>query len=223
MAPAAAAIGFSAIGGVLVSGAATSVASAVFMGAAVGAVIGAGTALVTGKDPLKGALMGAISGGATAGVGQAISGAATAAGTAATSGAGVAAPTLPAATSGMMPPVPPSVMAPSVAAPVAAAPTTAGSGSTGILSGVSNWINKNPMPAAIVAQGVGGAASGIAENRSADKELDALMERDRLNNSNQQINLSGMDLKTPLPSIGAFMDKPKWAMPTAGLKPAGSA
>jgi hypothetical protein len=212
---------FAAIGGSLVAGTATSVVGAVFMGAAVGAVIGAGTALVTGKDPLKGALMGAVTGGVSGGIGQALTAGATAGTT--TAGAGVKSGT-EAGIGGVGVPVSGSAglegaVGPSIpiggAGPSAPVAPTA---KTGLLSKAGNWINKNPMAAAIIAQGAGGAASGIAEERAQDKRLDALMERDRLHYASQEISgLSDLDLKTALPTIGKFTERPEWQMPQAGL------
>jgi hypothetical protein len=70
----------------------------------------------------------------------------------------------------------------------------------------------------MVAQGLGGAAKGMAESRSVDKEIDALMERDRLNLASKEISgLEEMDLKVVLPSVGTFMERPEWEMPEAGL------
>jgi hypothetical protein len=220
---------FAAIGGSLVAGTATSVVGAVFMGAAVGAVIGAGTALVTGKDPLKGALMGAVTGGVSGGIGQALTAGATAGTT--TAGAGVKSGTeagiggvgVPVSGSAGLegavgPSIPIGGAGPSAAVSTSGPAPVAPTAKTGLLSKAGNWINKNPMAAAIIAQGAGGAASGIAEERAQDKRLDALMERDRLHYASQEIGgLSNLDLKTALPTIGKFTERPEWQMPQAGL------
>jgi len=217
--PAALGVGFAAIG---MTAATAAVATAVVYGAVIGAAVGFATSLITGKDPLKGALTGAVVGGVSGGVAGAIGGAATAgtevagAGIAGTEGGigGVGAPA--AAQAGLEGSA--AVAGGSGVAPASGVAGSAPAAETGLLSGATNWINKNPMAAAMVSQGIGGVASGIAENRAADKELDALMKRDKLNYANQEISgLTAIELKTTLPSVGVFTEKPKWQMPDAGL------
>jgi len=226
MAPAAVGGGLFAAGLFTSAAAATAVVTAVYVGAAVGALIGAGTALVTGGDVLKGALKGAVIGGVSGGVTSALAGPAVAgtevagAGVAGTEGGigGVGAPMAEAGVGTAATGAATSGTGPAVAAPAATTPAAGGSGGGGLLSGATNWINKNPMAAAMVSQGIGGVASGIAENRAADKELDALMKRDKLNYANQEISgLTAIELKTTLPSVGVFAEKPKWQMPNSGL------
>ena len=229
MAPAAVGTGLFAAGLFTSAAAATAVVTAVYVGAVVGAVIGAGTALVTGGDVLKGALKGAVIGGVSGGVTSALSGPAVAGTQVAGAGvsgteAGIGGVGAPMAEAGVR-------TGPQVASGIggpagggissgagAAGGAGAGGGGGGLLSGATNWINQNPMAAAMVSQGIGGVASGISENKTANKQIDALMERDKLHYASQEISgLTAMELKTTLPSVGVFADKPKWQMPNAGL------
>ena len=199
--------------GVLALGkvAGTALVVSVLKFAAIGAVVGVATALVTGGDPRDAAIKGALAGAVTGGV-LGVAGAATA--TAGTTTAG-SLTTAPAALN----PMTPGIVA---QGQIAAAPTTAASlagGATqeaargGLLSKMGGWIEANPSQAAIVSQTLGGAAQGMQEARTSRKEIDALMERDRLNRESTQI--SGLTQSTVAPpsyKIDSFLDKPKWQL-----------
>jgi hypothetical protein len=60
----------------------------------------------------------------------------------------------------------------------------------------------------------------MLEGREREKELDFLMERDRLNREAEQISLAGMENDFRMPSVGEFTERPKWQMEDAGLLPA---
>ena len=227
MPPAAVGATFVAMGATAATGAAVAaVATTVYVSAAIGALTGAVTAIVTGGDVLDGALKGALVAGATGGImkgfGLAANGPAMAdagiSNTAATGGqvggADIAGLKMAEAGLSQVPTVGESV-APNLASN--AVQPTSGEG-TGFLSGTANWINKNPMPATMIAQTVGGAAKGMQDSRTAQKQIDAAMERDRLYIDSKKVRgLSGLDLKIALPSIGEFAEKPKWQPPKGGL------
>jgi hypothetical protein len=199
--------------------------------------MGAATSLLTKQDPLKGAIMGAVVGGVSGGVMQGLS---LAAGpSAGVGGAGVgAAPSVGSAgleaaaapaTEGMVDlttgtihgasqgvasgAVAGSPTGPAVILPVAANTTKQAVDATnrGLLSG---WMEKNPYMANITAQTLGGAAKGMLESRTSEKEIAALMERDKLNRDALKIKgLTEIDMKVALPSIAGFTEKPRWQMP----------
>lgn len=204
------------------------IATGILIGAAVGALIGGVTAALKGGDILKGALMGAVFGGITGGIGAGLGLATGLLGAGApAAGAGVSeAALIGVAETGI-----------AIPATTAAGPTIAGaggvipgpiSGGTGTLAGgagatsalskAAGWIGANPEVAKVGAAAIGGGAKGILEGQSKQKELDALMERDRLNREAKQIRgLTLVELKTVLPSIGKFTETPAWVMPEAGL------
>jgi len=230
MPPAVVAGGFAAVGATAIT---TSVVSAVYVGAAVGAIVGAATSAITGGDILEGALKGAIIGGVTGGVGEALSAPAqvgvnvakvgvdgvTGAEAGHMANAGIEAVSAGGTTGG----VGGGVGGGSGGSGGGSGGVGGGSGTTGgtgngFLSGAANWINNNPMPATLLAQTVGGAATSMADARSTEKQLEADMERDRLLIDSKKVSgLSNMDIKIALPTIGAFAEKPKWTAPSGGL------
>lgn len=211
------------------TGAAAAVVSATFVGAVVGAAIGAATSLMTGGNVLEGALkgagMGAVGGAVTGAVGAAVQGvgeAGLAASEAGVSGVGADVAATEAAivetgggaASGM-----------SGAAPVgSAAQVGAQTGQAvtpqankGLLSGVAKWAG-GENGAEVLGRTVAQGASSMLDARSQEKQLKAVMERDRLALEGSKISgLTTMDFKTALPTIGAFTDKPTWEMPNTGL------
>lgn len=243
MPPALIGAGFVAMGATAATGAAVAaVATAVYVGAAIGALAGAAVAIVTGGDVLEGAIKGAIIGGVTKGIGAGMGLAADAgttvarvgeagvtgaeAGQIAQAGLGYTAGGAPAAVSAAAPAVADvasqaGTVGGTVTSPTTLPtppPTTPPPSSGGFLSGATNWINQNPMPAALLAQTVGGAATGISESRSRGREIEAAMERDRLNILAGKVRgLNTVDLKVALPTISAFAERPKWTMPESGL------
>lgn len=240
MPPAAIGAVFVALGATAATGAAVAaIATAAYIGAAVGAVIGGITAAVKGQNILKGALMGGVTGfvsGAAFGALGAAVGPATA-GTVATEGAatgaveagavgtgeavvgGLESAELAASTGNAGSIIPASAeVGTSVAsaAPAAAAPPA----QEGLLSGAMKWINTNPGAASVIGQGLGGAAKAMFESRTKDKEIAALMERDQFDRNAKQITgLTDIQIKTPLPSIATFAERPGWVMPQTGLIP----
>jgi hypothetical protein len=88
---------------------------------------------------------------------------------------------------------------------------------SGLLPRLGNWIEANPSQAAIASQAIGGAASSMLSSREREKELDILMERDRLNrDANQITGLQNVTVNN-LPQMGEFLERPKWQMEDAGL------
>lgn len=237
MPPAAVGAAFVAMGATAATGAAvTALVTAAYIGAAVGAVVGAATALVTGGDVLKGAVKGAalgfVSGGVLKGVGIAMSAAGsagagvgeagvTAAGESALQGgmgATEAAGILEGMGASSAPTVPSGGVASGATAVGLPAQTAVAPAKEGLLGRAMNWVDAHPGGASVIGQGLGGAAKGMLESRTADKEIAALMERDRLNREALQIKgLEDLDLRSPLPSIVSFADRPKWQFPETGL------
>ena len=211
---------FVGMGATAAAGAAvTAIVTSVYVGAAIGAVIGAVGAAITGGDILEGALKGAVIGGVTRGIGTGLGIAAE--GATAVEGVSAGVGNVPAglqATGAEIGQI--SSAAGQTAGSAAAIPSVATAAPTGggIISGVGNWINQNPTQAMMLGQTVGGAAKGISDNRAADKELKSAMERDQLYIQSKKVSgLSMLELKTALPSIGAFTETPKWQMPGGGL------
>ena len=230
MAPAAIGAFFTWVGAsAATAAAATAVATAVYVGAAIGAVIGAATSLATGDDILEGAIKGAVIGGVTRGIGAGIGlagNAGTAAveagevgvkaaevGTAGLDAANTASQAIEAGTGAVSQTAPTAGTAANVAQAAGEVAKQAPSG--GILSNVGNWIEANPSQAAIISQTLGGAAKGMMDKRTSEREIEALMKRDRLNN--EITGLSGIDAKMALPTISGFMEKPKWQIPSGGM------
>jgi len=190
----------------------------IFFGAAAGAIIGIGAALVSGGDVTKGAITGAVMGGVGGAMMKEMS----------MSGSQYE----PQETSNALP------MGGLRTSPRTESGMDAGMGAgmnvgmgsrtnigstekkpSGILDRATSWIEKNPSSASILAQTVGGVASGIAASRSADKELDYLKERDKRNiNATKVSGLSNIELKTVLPQIDKFADTPRWVMPSMEMK-----
>lgn len=226
--PAAIGAAFVAMGASAATGmAVAAVATAVYTGAVYGALTGAVTALVTGGDikdsAIKGAVIGGVSGGvmrgigiatgsspASAGVGEAGMETAAAgnttggqAGVAGSGGQGVVVATGQPAVS------PTTTTAPNVTTPPV---------KEGLLSRAGNWIESNPTQATLLAQTVGGAAKGVSDKRAAEQDLEAQMRMTQLEIDSKKVGgLSGLDIMEPLPSVGSFMETPKWEMPKAGL------
>lgn len=214
---------------------AAAIGTAVVAGAVVGAVVGAGTVLSKGGDlgdVLKGAVLGAttgaVTGTITGGLGSYLS--------AGTSGVGTGTVTAGEAgleAGGVSGSVSPATASALESAGSTEAIMTAGANTTGqslsagasnaaaqggMLGGAANWITQNPTQAMLLGQGVGGTAKSMTDARASEKEIDALMERDRLNR--ESLKISGLDsiqLKTVLPTISGFMERPKWQMPDTGL------
>jgi len=230
MPPAAVGAAFVAMGASAAAGAAiTTIATSVYVGAAIGAVVGAGVAAVTGGDIIEGALKGAAIGGITKGIGTGFSLAAEGAsavegvGTAAMEGVETAGAELghianaaPAAESAGAELGHIASAGGSVAKDVAtnAAQEVGKQTSGGILSNAVGWLNDNPAMTEIAGKTIAGAAEGALTNRAKQKELEAAMERDKLNIQSQKVSgLDAMKLKVALPSIGNFTDTPTWQSP----------
>lgn len=235
MPPAAIGATFVALGASAATGAAvTAIATAVYVGAAYGAVAGAVTAVFTGEDVIdaavKGAVIGGVSGGIMKGVGM-FTGAESAA--AADAGIGktniaqagleeaVPGPGIEPGTFGGEKAIKAAQAAQAQAAvqqpvsnfkPIAAAPPQQ---QPGILARAGNWIEKNPTQAMLLGQTIGGVASGISSARAKEKEIEALMERDRLNIESQKVkDLNKMNLKIALPTVSGFTGRrPDWQAP----------
>lgn len=207
---------------------ATAFVAAVYTGAAIGAVLGAATALVTGGNILKGAVSGAVVGGITAGIGNAVGQAAKGAmGVAKVGDAGVKAANLGATEMAAASKAAEGYTAlntvgdaakqmSQIGGQAAQAGTQAG---TGLLSRAVDAIRTSPNIAKIGGEALSGAAKAMLESRTRDKELDFLMERDRLNREAEQIDLTGMGNDFRLPSVGEFTERPAWQMEDAGLLP----
>ena len=217
MPPVIAGAGVIALGSV----AGAAVVKTVLLYAAIGAVVGTATALISGGDvrdgAIKGALMGAVSGGIMGAVGQA--GAAsqavgqTTAGSVSAAGPGmnpmnpgiVAQGQIP-QTAGMTGGAAGGLISPNLTQQAPTAPP-----STGLLSRLGGWIETNPQSAAIMSQTLGGAAQGMQESRTSRKEIEAIMERDRLNREHVKIGgLADSKVQPPNYRIDKFMDKPQW-------------
>ena len=223
---------FVLLGATAATGAAvTALVTAAYVGAAIGAVVGAATSLISGGNILKGALKGAalgfVSGGVLKGVGMAMGGAGSAGagvGEAGLTGTEVAAGTGAGSEMTLGGGLSSSDLAQSPVQVLKAGGTglppqaAAAPAKEGLLGRAMDWVDKHPGGASVVGQGLGGAAKGMLESRTADKEIAALMERDRLNREAIQIKgLEDLDLRSPLPSIASFADRPKWQFPETGL------
>jgi hypothetical protein len=215
MPPAAVAV-FVAVGKAI---AASGIVKAVLVGAAVGAIAGAGKALINGENVLKGAVSGAVMGSIVGGVGKAVGMASGPALDAKVGEAGlnsgIAEQNVTADKSLL--PSPSTSPPPQVSTGNMTQPTQA---SGGLLSGMGNWIEKNPSQAAIVSQTLGGAATGMMASRASDREREAQLERDRMKYDNEKIGgLMNMQAQPPIPSIATFAERPKWQMDDSGLLP----
>lgn len=232
MPPAAVGAAFVAIGASAATGAAVATfVAAVYVGAAIGAVVGAATSLITGGNILEGAIKGAVIGGITRGVGSFLGPASTAgtavggvgeAGTGAIQAgeAGLSAGTAAGSTAG-------TITSEGATFAIGEGLSNAGNvvantpaATGGVLSKMGGWIEANPSQAAIASQAIGGAAKGMYESRASKKEIDALMERDRLNRDALRVGgLSDITTRPTLPTISGFLEKPKWQLDDSGLLP----
>jgi len=201
------AAGFVSVLGITAGTAAATIATGVFYGIAIGALVGGVSAALKGGNILKGALTGALIGGITGGIGGAIMGpAGVTTGGIEQAGAGMI--SAPGEAAGMLgAPVGVAPALGSVATETIAGGVTAGTGGgTGFL-GAMDWINKNPDTAKVAASAIGGGAKALSESQTAEANLEAQMERDKLN---QISGLNLVELKTALPSIKEFANRPEW-------------
>ena len=79
---------------------------------------------------------------------------------------------------------------------------------------MGGWIEANPNQATLIAQTLGGAAKGMMDERTADKEADILKKRIE---ALKIKDLAGLDTKIALPTISGFMDRPNWQIPEGGM------
>lgn len=201
------------------------VVTAAFKGAVVGAVVGAATAAIKGDNVVDGALSGAKSG-AIIGGALSIAGQALGVGKTAVNAEGTAAPTtntpafpgeavkpaatemLPSgATSGLSNYGASAVQTP--VAPVTPQPVTPPP-PTGILNRAANFVEQRPNQAMLFGQTLSGAAQGLLSQSASENDIEAMMERDRLNNADKKIDLSGVDLSSPSPKITGYRDLPRY-------------
>lgn len=208
---------------------ATAVVSAVYVGAAVGALSGAAIAVARGDDILEGALKGAayggISGGLLKGAGMALSSAtapaapgvgptiANASKDAAASqsiggaiteatGGGIAE-----TTAGGMGTV---IKAPQLALQTAKEAATTSGG--GVLTRISDYINKNPESSKIIGSTLGGVAQGAMAGIQQDSNLEAELERAKLNRQPRITDLSQLNLSPEVPSVRGFKSLPRYSV-----------
>jgi hypothetical protein len=174
---------------------------------------------------MEGAIKGAIVGGVTKGIGMAMSGGAAATNAAATGVENAAAGGVESAGPGFVD----SVSQAGATAPTAGTNLAAGTigknavadaaggqvadqaTKTGILSRVSNWIDKNPEQAKLAFSAAGGAAESLIDKSRRKDELESAMERDKLYLDSKKIKgLSGLSGETAIPSISKFTERPSW-------------
>jgi len=218
------------VGG-FVTGAGATIAGSVLLASTVyGAIAGAVMGAVLGKgNVLKNAVNGALQGAGAAGVASGAMG--FMAGTGGAAGAGtkaVEASLIGEAGASGVGSAPSAGLSSGSLQNIAAADKFAASqkvaggagGETGLLSRAMSFIENKPETSKILAQGIGGAAKGYMDQKTSQTEIDALMERDRLNRESQMIGgLGSLKAGTAIPQVGGFLERPKWVLDSedAGL------
>lgn len=207
-----------ALAAVVITLAASSI-EGVLTGIIIGAVVGAAAAAATGGDIKNGALQGAVSAVAVMGMG-ALSVGSTGASTAGEAGiesAGAgnlavdletgATSTVPSSTSGA------ASIGNAAASSTPSISTGTSQGSQGILSKAANWVENHPKVMDVAGNVVSGAAEAMLKEDEDKRTIEALMERDRLNREALKVGgLANLDTRSVLPSIGGFLERPKWEM-----------
>lgn len=89
----------------------------------------------------------------------------------------------------------------------------------GLLERAINWIETKPETAKILGQGAAGAAKSFIDKETSQAQIEALMERDRLNREALKVGgLAGLSKEPAIPQVGGFLDKPQWQLdPMTGL------
>ena len=89
----------------------------------------------------------------------------------------------------------------------------------GLLERAINWIETKPETAKILGQGAAGAAKSFIDKETSQAQIEALMERDRLNREALKVGgLAGLSKEPAIPRVGGFLDKPQWQLdPMTGL------
>jgi hypothetical protein len=192
-------------------------ASAVYTSAVTGALVGAAMAAISGDDITSGALKGAAVGGVTGAVSASMNNQTTT--QPATGDAGLApvqTGDVTTETPATQVPKTETQMQPSQTTPQAAtAQPQVSEEQGGLLSKATKWIEKNPKQAELVGKTLGSAAKAMLESRTREKELEAAMERAKL--QNPRIKLSGVKTKSVIPNIAGFAEKPEWSLDNQGL------